>query len=55
MVDLKAELNDRLRVARGVMVAKLDGLSEYDVRRPITASGTNLLGLVKHLIGCEQV
>ncbi len=27
---------------------KLDGLSEYDVRRPLTATGTNLLGLVKH-------
>ena len=27
---------------------KLDGLSEYDIRRPLTATGTNLLGLVKH-------
>lgn len=32
---------------------KLDGLSEYDVRRPLTRTGTNLLGLVKHLAGCE--
>ncbi len=55
MVDIKAELHDKLRVARGVMVAKLDGLSEYDARRPMTASGTNLLGLVKHLVGCEEV
>ncbi|MDQ3306763.1 MAG: DinB family protein [Actinomycetota bacterium] len=31
------------------MLWKLDGLSEYDVRRPLTATGTNLLGLVKHL------
>src|SRR5471032_3310720 len=31
------------------MVWKLDGLSEYDVRRPLTATCTNLLGLVKHL------
>src|SRR3978361_665947 len=31
------------------MVAKLDGLSDYDVRRPLTATGTNLFGLVKHL------
>lgn len=30
-------------------MAKLDGLSEYDVRRPLTGTGTNLLGLVKHL------
>lgn len=55
MSDLKAELHQKLRVTRGVMVAKLDGLSEYDVRRPMTASGTNLLGLVKHLVGCEEV
>ena len=29
--------------------AKLDGLGEYDIRRPLTSTGTNLLGLVKHL------
>ena len=32
---------------------KLDGLSEYDVRRPLTPTGTNLLGLVKHLATVE--
>jgi hypothetical protein len=26
-----------------------EGLSDYDVRRPLTRTGTNLLGLVKHL------
>lgn len=35
------------------MLWKLDGLSEYDMRRPLTPTGTNLLGLVKHLIGVE--
>ena len=30
------------------LVWKLDGLSEYDMRRPLTPTGTNLLGLVKH-------
>ncbi|MDH6196633.1 putative damage-inducible protein DinB [Mycobacterium frederiksbergense] len=39
--------------AREAMLWKLDGLSEYDVRRPMAAHGTNLLGLVKHLAGCE--
>lgn len=34
---------------REALVWKLDGLSEYDVRRPLTVTGTNLLGLVKHL------
>jgi uncharacterized protein DUF664 len=32
---------------------KLDGLSEYDVRRPLVPTGTNLLGLVKHLATVE--
>jgi hypothetical protein len=31
------------------MLWKLEGLSEYDARRPLTPTGTNLLGLVKHL------
>jgi hypothetical protein len=35
------------------MVWKLDGLSEYDIRRPLTPTGTNLLGLVKHLASVE--
>src|SRR6478752_4561270 len=26
-----------------------EGLGEYDVRRPMTPTGTNLLGLIKHL------
>ena len=36
-----------------MLVWKLDGLSEYDMRRPLTPTGTNLLGLVKHLAGAE--
>jgi hypothetical protein len=31
------------------MLSKLEGLSEYDIRRPLTPTGTNLLGLIKHL------
>ncbi|GAB3120011.1 hypothetical protein GCM10027160_35140 [Streptomyces calidiresistens] len=31
------------------MLWNLDGLIEYDIRRPLTSTGTNLLGLVKHL------
>lgn len=51
MIDefAKAYLHDDLKDARAAMLSKLDGLSEYDVRRPMTATGTNLLGLVKHL------
>lgn len=42
-----------LRVARETMVWKLDGLGEYDIRRPLLPTGTNLLGLIKHLAGVE--
>jgi uncharacterized damage-inducible protein DinB len=45
----KETLHRYLRSAREAMLWKLDGLGEYDVRRPLTPTGTNLLGLVKHL------
>ena len=50
MIDdfAKEYLHHNLRVTREVMLWKLDGLSEYDIRRPLTSTGTNLLGLVKH-------
>ena len=47
--DQKADLHRYLRVAREALLWKLDGLSEYDVRRPMVPTGTNLLGLVKHV------
>ena len=34
-------------------MGNLDGLDEYDVRRPMTPTGTNLLGLVKHVASVE--
>ena len=56
MIDdfAKAYLHADLQWIREVMVAKLDGLSEYDIRRPLTHTGTNLLGLVKHLTLSES-
>jgi hypothetical protein len=45
----KEYLHEELRWGRATVVGKLDGLSEYDVRRPLTRTGTNLLGLIKHL------
>jgi Protein of unknown function (DUF664) len=33
---------------------KLEELSEYDVRRPMTPTATNLLGLVKHLASVQS-
>jgi uncharacterized damage-inducible protein DinB len=52
-MDLKADLHRYLGAAREAVLWKLDGLSEYDVRRPLTSTGTNLLGLVNHLAGVE--
>ncbi|CAM3594339.1 DinB family protein [Kibdelosporangium persicum] len=51
--DEKAHLRRYLQAARDALLWKLDGLGEYDIRRPVTATGTNLLGLVKHVTGCE--
>ena len=48
-MDQKAVLHDYLRRCRADLLSKLDGLSDYDVRRPMTPTGTNLLGLVKHV------
>lgn len=50
---MKASLHRYLQVAREAVLWKLDGISEYDARRPLTPTGTNLLGLVKHLAGVE--
>ena len=49
----KADLHRYLQLARDALLWKLDGVSEYDVRRPLVSTGTNLLGLVKHLAGVE--
>jgi hypothetical protein len=51
--DGKADLHRYLQDAREALLWKLEGLSEYDVRRPLVLSGTNLLGLVKHVTGVE--
>jgi Protein of unknown function (DUF664) len=47
------DLRHYLQESRDAMVRALDGLGDYDARRPLTPTGTNLLGLVKHLIGME--
>jgi hypothetical protein len=49
----KSDLLRYLQEAREALLWKLEGLSEYDVRRPCTPTGTNLLGLVKHATGVE--
>ncbi len=55
MIDrfAKEYLHTELQWTRDALVWKLSGLSEYDIRRPLTATGTNLLGLVKHMATWE--
>jgi uncharacterized damage-inducible protein DinB len=49
----KAELRRYLQISRDALLWKLEGLGEYDVRRPLVPTATNLLGLVKHVASVE--
>jgi uncharacterized damage-inducible protein DinB len=51
--DPKPDLHRYLQLAREALVWKLDGLSEYEARRPMVPTGTNLLGLIKHVASVE--
>jgi uncharacterized damage-inducible protein DinB len=53
MTSQTADLHRYLQIAREALLWKLDGLSEYDIRRPLVPTGTNLLGLVKHVASVE--
>jgi uncharacterized damage-inducible protein DinB len=52
--DQKAVFLQHLDAAREGLIWKLDGLSDYDLRRPVTRTGTNLLGIVKHVALVES-
>jgi uncharacterized damage-inducible protein DinB len=49
----KTHLLRALRAGREALLWKLEGLSERDVRWPVVPTGTNLLGLVKHVASVE--
>jgi hypothetical protein len=51
--DEKPSLHLSLDRHRDVVLWKLEGLDDEQLRRPLVPSGTNLLGLVKHLAGVE--
>jgi uncharacterized damage-inducible protein DinB len=51
--DEKESLHVSLDRHRDVVLWKLDGLDDEQLRRAMTPSGTNLLGLVKHLASVE--
>jgi hypothetical protein len=53
-MDLKARLHDSLHRARETTLSKFEGLTEYDLRRPLTPTGSNLLGILRHLGGIEH-
>jgi hypothetical protein len=50
---IKDDMRHYLKQSRDALLRALDGVSEYDARRPVMPSGTNLLGLVKHVAGVE--
>jgi hypothetical protein len=51
--DERTTLTQSLNRHRAVALWKLEGLADEQLRRPMVPSGTNLLGLVKHLGGVE--
>jgi uncharacterized damage-inducible protein DinB len=52
---IKGDLHGSLQATRQALLSRLEGLDDYDLRRPLTPTGTNLLGLVKHLAGLEYI
>ncbi|TWD81225.1 putative damage-inducible protein DinB [Kribbella amoyensis] len=54
VADERETLTQQLDFHRATLLHKLDGLDDEQLRRPMTASGLSLLGLVKHLAGTEQ-
>jgi len=53
MLTPKEALHRYLQIHRDALLWKLDGLDEQQVRWPMTPTGTNLLGLVKHVASME--
>ncbi|MEU7827157.1 DinB family protein [Catellatospora sp. NPDC049111] len=51
---MKNTLKAYLQEGRDALLWKLSGLGEYDIRRPLTPTATNLLGLVKHTAAVES-
>ena len=53
ILDQKAILKIYLQEGRDALMWKLENLSEYDLRRPLVPTGTNMLGLVKHVAAMD--
>lgn len=52
--DVKSHLHGYLQRVHEALLWKLDGLGERDARWPMTPTGTNLLGLLKHVVTVES-
>jgi hypothetical protein len=50
----KELLHHHLKLARDALILRTEGLSEGDRRRPMTGTGTNLIGVVKHMTWIES-
>jgi uncharacterized damage-inducible protein DinB len=53
LLEPKSALHRYLQVDREALLWKLEGLSERDLRMPRTPTGTNLIGIVKHMAHVE--
>lgn len=53
VMEMKEALQHYLAGQRKVLLTKLDGLPERELRMPRTPTGTNLLGIVKHCTNVE--
>ena len=53
LLDPKTALHHYLQEARDALLWKLEGLGERDLRLPRTPTGTNLLGIVRHVANVE--
>lgn len=49
MDDAKETLRRYLQAGRDAVIWKVEGLSEHEARRPLTPTGTSMLGIVTHL------
>ena len=54
LTEPKAALRHYLQASRDALLWKLDGLGERDLRLPRTPTGTNLIGIVKHMANVEN-
>jgi len=53
--DPKTTLKKYIDARREALISKVEGLSEREARLPRTPTGTNLLGIIKHVTGVEAV